>query len=318
MKKNYHLLQTLVFGITSIGLLSTHMTLAADGDVEILAVQAGLLAPSVFGGGKGELPNHLRMASNDLGDWPSGTGVLLRIKPPEGAKLALNEFKLVSFSDDGGKDLTKAPEGMQTERGSHREFEPVTAVYDEKNGELYIAVRSQRAPSRNATMVQGEVQVAVAGGLKVVESALFTPSSKRSEVKVGSFIFEIDYYGPPRHDRNQQWGDPSGRPSGRAPRMPTPPMGTKEFSYSMSKINSGEKSEEESTVKMLAMELLNSNGKQIFKKEHDDITFGGSHSISSPSLHQDGPPFKFRVTIMDAAKVQFHSITFKTTIGVSE
>lgn len=307
MKKTSLLLQTIVFGIASNGFFLPHMALAGEVEAEIIAVQAGLLAPSGFGGGKGELPQGLLRHSHDLGDWASGTGVLLRTKPPEGTKLALKEFKLASFTDDGGKDLTKAPEGMQTERFG-RDFKPVTAAYDEKNDELYIAVRSRRAPSRKATMVQGEVLIAVDGGSQLSESALFNPSSG-SEVKAEPFILEIGYYGTPRQDRNQQWGGPSGMPT------PTPPpAGTKDFSYSIRNISSDKKSEENRTLKVVAVELLNANGKQIFKHDNFDFESGGSYGTQFP----DAPPFKFRVTTVDMAKMQSYPLTFKTTIGVSE
>lgn len=294
-----------IFGVVSCILLPTHMAPAGEADVDVLAVQSGLLASSGFGNGKGELPNELRSHGSNLGDWASGTGVLLRTKPPEGAKPALNEFKLISFTDDGGKDLTKAPEGMQAERFG-REFKPVDAAYDEKNGELYIAVRSRRAPSREATMVQGEVQIALDGGREIFESGLFNPTSRGSEVKVGSFILEIGYYGPVRQERNSHGGAPQGMFT-----PPPPPADAKEFSYT---INVEENSGEKSAIKVVAVELVSSSGKQIFKHDNFDFQSRGSFSTS----FQDSPPFKFRITTTDTTKMKSYPLTFKTTIGVSE
>ncbi len=293
----------LLLAITaSTSLIATHPARSAE--VEVLAIQAGVLPPSPHGAGKGELPREMSVNPFEFGEWPSGTGVLLRTKLPDGAILAPGQHTLVSFNDNGGKNLAKLPEGTVTSHFPNGVFKPVSAILDEKTMDVCIAVRSLKSPNKKATVLSGEVLLSISAGAPTkVESISFLPSRGKI-VNVGPFVFNILNYDRP----TQEVHGPRNMPPG-FPAPPAMPANMKSLQYSIATAKTP-------GTKITSIEILDSNGAVLSKTDKMEFVIGNGHSYGVS--FQDTGMIKIRVAVIDPAQVTSVPIKFETSLGVSE
>lgn len=269
--------------------------------VELLAVQTGILPRSAHGVGKGDFPHHIHANPFEFGEWATGTNVLLRTKLPTGAVYSKEPGKLISFTDDTGKNLARAAEGASLPR----EFEPVVTLFDEKNGDLYVAVRGLRAPSKKSTSVSGELEIVTGTGqAQKVESLAFLPSQARV-VKAGSITLNVVKFG--RMDPNS-FGFGGHHQPGTS--RPSVPVNANQLVYSIAE------SPDDVPHKITCIEVLDSSGRVVNKNDRGDFTPGGGTNFGV-QVEGNGP-FKIRLTLVDPSQMQPLKLSFTTGLGVSE
>ena len=278
--------------------------IAFSAESQVLAVQAGILPTSPHGAGKGEVPQELRSNPFEFGDWPSGTGLLLRTKLPDGAQPSLQDHTIISFVDDTGKNLAKLPEGVGFKGFGGREFKPVVALFDTKTQDVYVAVRSLKSPNQKATKVFGEIALSIAHGeAPTVESVAFSPSRGQG-VNVGPFVLSISEYGRPQEDSQRSRNAPPGFPS-----QPPMPANMKFLQYSIL-------DPKKTGQKISSVEILGSGGKVLSKTDKTDFVIGTEHTYGV--YISEAGPLKIRIAVLDPTKLETFPITFQTSIGVSE
>lgn len=136
-----------------LSLLSFPASLAfAQATAEVVALQVSRLPVSSFSGFalEGALPEPATPFDLSVRNWNTGTAVLLRL--PTSVKV--QSSRLVSLTDDTGKDLAKLPEGAAP---NDDRIKPVSVT--SAGNELFICVATRRAPSPKATRIAGELEL---------------------------------------------------------------------------------------------------------------------------------------------------------------
>lgn len=209
---------------TVIGALATNLQAQT---AEVLAVQVSRLQTEMGGDYRGAIPN---LFTNNLavGNWNSGTAVLLKIPSPQNAWILPKAPRLVSFADDTGKDLNRVPEGAAADQFNRRT--PVSFLTNGETGDMFVCVASLRAPAQAATKITGEIEIDYFAGSPAATVTEPIEPKAGTVLTVGPFTVKIlevrertASEGPPPMPQTQLPPTMRGLPP--EGKMPSPPPG---------------------------------------------------------------------------------------------
>lgn len=281
----------------------------AQSTAEVLAVQVSRLPTGPFGNYDGQLPNSI--PSFDLGvqNWNSGTAVLLRLPAPQSGRIAPTTPRLVTFADDAGRDLTKAPEGAPADDMGRRK--PIAATSHPTTGELYITVASLRAPSPRATRIAGEIELDIAAGAEGAKES--KPVQPRPGEAADLAPFTVTITAVKKREAGEQRIMPPEAPAWLAEQMKRPGMpGTQDQKQDPGVLVSFDLKSAPGPWRAIKLEVRDSEGKTW----SFDVTPTEKTNASYSITVQKPNPLTFKVTAINTVNVQPVRIKFNTALGV--
>jgi hypothetical protein len=302
---------------------------------QVVAVQVSRLPASQFSPFEGELPGRANAFSLSVKNWTTGTALLLSVPNPSKAKI--DSTRLLSLSDDTGKNLMKLPEGVSAE--PMNDAKPATFVTSDSTGEVFVCVAARRAPAAKAGRVAGEIELTTIGGGENTKESLPIRPKEGTIIDLAPFRIAITSLKRVEASEEQPQGYtgagmgpgmqmPPGAPI--TPGMPQPPGAPTGKPVNQSTPQSRpERPDATPRVRMtLAIQSIqeNTTWKPVKFTSVDTITgqtteFNLSDENSTVrnitmTLRKNNP-LKFKITAVNAANQTTTRLKFFTSIGVS-
>jgi hypothetical protein len=299
---------------------------------QVVAVQVSRLPASQFSPFEGELPGRANAFSLSVKNWTTGTALLLSVPNPVKAKI--DSVRLVSLTDDTGKNLMKLPEGVSAD--PMNDAKPASFVMSD-TGEVFVCVAARRAPAAKAGRVAGEIEITTIGsGENTKESQNITPK-EGTIIDLAPFRIAITSL-----KRVEASDEPQGFPgAGMGPGMQMPPgvpmppgMPQPPGAPTGKRVNQSdpqskpEQSDATPRVRMtLAIQSTQDTTWKPVKFASVDTVTGQTTEFDLPDENstartisvtlRKNNPLKFKITAVNTANQQTTRIKFVTSLGVS-
>ena len=321
---------------TIIGALTTNLQAQS---AEVLAVQVSRLETEMGGNYQGALPNLFTM-NLAVGNWNSGTAVLLRIPSPQNAWILPKAPRLAAFVDDTGKDLNRVPEGAAADTFGKRA--PVSFVTNSETGDMYVCVASLRAPAQAATKITGEIEIDYFAGNPAATVTEPIEPKVGTVLTVGPFTVKIlevrertagEMSQPPTHQMQlpptMRGLPPEGTPMPTLPPGQTLPPGMMTPEQISERINARPVSQAKASKRIaVKCELLTPEGSTWIPARLSVLDARNNVTKFRPEiLNNSGftftfsikelTPFRIKLEAVNTANAPTAKIKFSTSLGVS-
>jgi hypothetical protein len=299
---------------------------------QVVAVQVSRLPASQFSPFEGELPGRANAFSLSVKNWTTGTALLLSVPNPVKAKI--DSVRLVSLTDDTGKNLMKLPEGVSAD--PMNDAKPASFVMSD-TGEVFVCVAGRRAPAAKAGRVAGEIEIStIGGGENTKESQPVTPK-EGAIIDLAPFRIAITSLKRVEASDEQQGFPGAGMGPGiqMPPGVPMPPgMPQSPGAPTGKRVNQSnpqskpEQSDVTPRVRMtVAIQSTQDTTWRPVKFTSVDTVTGQTTEFNLPDENstvrnvsvtlRKNNPLKFKITAVNAANQTTTRLKFITSLGVS-